>query len=74
MKPTKKMAPHLIERDGQKACSACGTIFTADGEISISRAFVTHVRSKHGQEADRIAEGVKKPLATSRLTFTRKRT
>jgi hypothetical protein len=50
MKTTKKMAPHLIERDGQKACSLCGAVLRANGEVTISKAFIAHVRSEHGSE------------------------
>jgi hypothetical protein len=43
----KTMSPHLIERRGQKACSACGKVFRLDGNASIAKMFATHVRQDH---------------------------
>jgi len=42
-----KLPPHLVERDKEKCCSVCGTIFKPDGQVSISKAFMVHLRKKH---------------------------
>lgn|SRR5690349_15751798 len=41
------MAPHLVERDGVKSCSACSMKFPHDAQPSLSKAFVNHVRDTH---------------------------
>jgi hypothetical protein len=46
----KKMAPHLVDRGGEKGCSACSMIFKADVTPSISRAFAEHIRQVHRPE------------------------
>lgn len=49
LKARKSIPPHLVERDGEKACSACGIRFNPDGDKSISKAFAAHVRKDHRQ-------------------------
>ena len=39
--------PHLIKRNGEKCCSVCKKVFTADSKPSVSKAFVEHVRNEH---------------------------
>ena len=41
------LPPHLVERDGEKLCSACGAVMPADAKPSLSKAFVEHVRQMH---------------------------
>jgi hypothetical protein len=38
---------HLIERGGKKCCSVCHTVFANAGDLSISKAFIAHIREKH---------------------------
>jgi len=44
---TPKLPPHLVQRNSEKCCSVCGAIFKPDGEVSILKAFVAHVRKDH---------------------------
>jgi hypothetical protein len=54
----KVLAPHLIERDGEKSCSVCNKVFQVTAEVSLARAFAAHVCSGH--------KSVPKPSAESR--------
>lgn len=42
-----RLPPHLVDRDGEKLCSACGVVIPADAKPSLSKAFVEHVRQVH---------------------------